>query len=734
MSGQYQPRAHRRFRISVRVTRYGDVIDEWRTVNLSEGGMFVEAVTSARPGTILDVGIYLDRPGEHAEVVTDAEVVWRNSPDDAGYEPDLPPGLGLRFVDLDEEDRQILRDFLSRTDGASAPQPLPALRDVPGLPELPELPKSIGARARPGAVNAGSESLDVQANRAAAETIESTRGPADPDGTIEVTLSDFSAEEDLPEPLMSKERRAGFDAPANFNKARTMEVQTNLLSVGSILGAYRILGVLGQGGMGTVYLAEHTRVGREVALKKLHHRYTQDPAAVGRFFDEARLANQIRHEHIADITDFVSEGDDHYFVMQVLDGVTLAEEIEQHGTLPLARAIRIGLQLCDVLQAVHDAGIIHRDLKPENILLIERNGDPDFVKLLDFGIARLKQAGAAQRRTKAGQVVGTPGYIAPEHVLGAPLDHRVDIYAFGVVLYKMLVGSMPFEAEGFDALVIKQATQNAPNLAAMLSLPVSPEVEAIVVECLDRDPDIRPQSMRAIAGRLAETEKALWAPEREPLDGEIPAEEPIHSKPRRVWPGVLLVAAVAAAAAGIWLLAPRLGGRHESPGPPAAVVPPPAEPPAAVVSPPAEPPVGGRADTAPPEPEAPAATAVEPPPAAPAKKARPKKVKRKRRRRKTDNGAPAKVGDTLQERYDRGLEYLRAQKAVLAVQELEAVVAASPRHADAYRALGKAYAMLGRNVDAIRAFETYLRLRPTAKDAAKIRQVIDVHRNGGAPK
>lgn len=694
----YQPRAHRRFQIAVRVTRYGNVIDEWRTVNLSEGGMFVGAVTAALPGTTLDIGICLDRPGEHAEVVADAEVVWRNNPDDGGYDPELPNGLGLRFVDLDEEDREVLRRFLNHANQEVVQQALPALRDVPGLPELPELP-------RPPATPAGLEAPNAAGAPLAAEMAADLEPPA------------------------SEDRAAG-RAPTAFNKAETEVVGTNLLAAGTVLGSYRIDGVLGKGGMGTVYLAEHTRVGRQVALKKLHQKYTEDPTAVGRFFDEAHLAAQIRHEHIADVTDFVSEGDHHYIVMELLHGVTLAEEIAKHGTLPLARAIRIALQLCDVLQAVHDAGIIHRDLKPENILLVERNGDPDFVKLLDFGIARLREPGAAERRTKSGQVVGTPGYIAPEHVLGAPLDHRVDIYAFGVVLYKMLVGNMPFEAECFDELVVKQATEQAPNLAAMLSMPVPPEIEAIAVECLDRDPQIRPQSMRDIAERLAESNKALWAPEQETLEAPRPTEEPTKTKRFRSWAGVLLLVSLLAAAAGGAWLASRLAGKDEAQQRSGDVTEVPPQRPRgrhrAAVRP------GARTETEPQGETVGNGAAVEPQPTTPGKKARAKKAKRKRRHRRVEDDSPAQPADTVQTRFDRGVEYLRAQKAVLAVQELEAVVAAAPRHADAYRALGKAYALLGRNTAAIDAYENYLRLRPTARDAGRLRQLIDAQRKGGA--
>jgi serine/threonine-protein kinase len=211
-----------------------------------------------------------------------------------------------------------------------------------------------------------------------------------------------------------------------------------------VLGSYRLLEQIGQGGMGNVFVAEHVKLGRRVALKMLRSEFTHNPEAVRRFFAEARAVNRISHDNIIEVSDFIeSERGRSFYIMELLSGCDLRAVKERDGALPIGRALGIAIQVCRGLGAAHDAGIVHRDLKPDNIFLTERGGRRDFVKLLDFGVAKLLDDGpdgGMRFRTSAGVVVGTPEYMSPEQASGDPADHRSDIYAVGVILFEMVTG------------------------------------------------------------------------------------------------------------------------------------------------------------------------------------------------------------------------------------------------------------------------------------------------------
>src|SRR5262249_52301133 len=186
------------------------------------------------------------------------------------------------------------------------------------------------------------------------------------------------------------------------------------LGIGESLGNYRIVQKLGSGGMGTVYLAEHPLIGKRVALKVIHRDLSMNQDVVTRFFHEARAVNQIGHEHIVDITDYgqTHEGE-YFFIMELLSGRSLSDLMELDGVLAPDRAFHIAVQVADALAASHAVGIVHRDLKPDNVFLIHRRGDNDFVKLLDFGLAKIQHAGDAGI-TRRGVILGTPQYMSPE--------------------------------------------------------------------------------------------------------------------------------------------------------------------------------------------------------------------------------------------------------------------------------------------------------------------------------
>ncbi|MEZ0312077.1 MAG: protein kinase [Myxococcota bacterium] len=269
---------------------------------------------------------------------------------------------------------------------------------------------------------------------------------------------------------------------------------------GDTLGRYTILDRIGAGGMGEVFLAQHTALGRRVAVKVLKDEHAHDPAALRRFYDEARLVNQISHDNIVQITDLVV-GEDHAFiVMELLVGPNLSQELLRKGPLPLSRIVVIGQQLCSALDAVHRAGIVHRDLKLQNIMLVNLAGTPDFVKLLDFGIAKLRRGAPVDRpQTVAGEVVGSPGFMAPEQLMGEPVDARTDIYSLGVVMFAMLTGQLPFKASGWAEMIVRQIqdTPRPPSTVAGIAVPKT--LDNMVVRCLDRNPNNRPGSALAIA-------------------------------------------------------------------------------------------------------------------------------------------------------------------------------------------------------------------------------------------
>jgi eukaryotic-like serine/threonine-protein kinase len=232
-------------------------------------------------------------------------------------------------------------------------------------------------------------------------------------------------------------------------------MDSGLMSGALIDGKYKIVRLVGSGGMGSVYEAEHLRIRRRVAIKVLHAPVARDPKLVKRFEREAQAVARIGSHHVTDVLDFgeLATGD-HYMVMEYLEGETLANRVAETGTLPPEAAIAIAVQILDGLAMMHDAGIIHRDLKPANIFLVKTATD-DFVKILDFGICKFGAAYDAQWTTSGSTVLGTPGYLAPEQLTTEEAGANVDLYAIGVVLYRCLVGRLPYDAESRAELLLQ---------------------------------------------------------------------------------------------------------------------------------------------------------------------------------------------------------------------------------------------------------------------------------------
>jgi serine/threonine protein kinase len=281
------------------------------------------------------------------------------------------------------------------------------------------------------------------------------------------------------------------------------EAEPDLIGA-EIDGRYRVIELIGEGGMGKVYLAEHVEIGKRVALKVLHPSYSRMPDLVERFRREARAASRIGHPNIVDVTDSGTTADGSvYFVMEYLEGIELGSVIEREGALDVARALKITGQICRALSAAHREGIIHRDLKPENIYLITRDGTADVVKVLDFGIAKTTEAEAARERrlTSPGMAMGTPEYMSPEQAAGRAADARCDVYALGAIMYEMVTGIPPYTGDNFMEILTKKATVDPrPPILERPELPA--QVSELVIAAMARSPDDRPQTMEALEYEL----------------------------------------------------------------------------------------------------------------------------------------------------------------------------------------------------------------------------------------
>jgi len=275
--------------------------------------------------------------------------------------------------------------------------------------------------------------------------------------------------------------------------------------------------------MGAVYLAQHPMIDRRVAVKVLKRELAEDQALVQRFFNEARAANAIRHPNIVEVVDvgMLPEGLP-YLIMELLDGETLASRLSRLGRLPAGQAVAIACQAAAAIEAAHSKGIVHRDLKPDNLFLARDEHAGVRLKVLDFGIAKLRrELTGASLRTGTGALLGTPPYMSPEQCKGGSgeIDHRTDVYALGIILYEMLTGVLPFVADGFGEMLLKHMTEAPRPLREIEgSLPV--EVEAAVLKALAKRREDRFPSMAELIAVLA----SHADPSIEAQDGEGPAQ------------------------------------------------------------------------------------------------------------------------------------------------------------------------------------------------------------------
>jgi serine/threonine-protein kinase len=331
--------------------------------------------------------------------------------------------------------------------------------------------------------------------------------------------------------------------------------------VGAVIdGRYKVETILGEGGMGVVYRCTHTIIGKKLALKVLRADLARDSEVTERFLNEAKSASAIGNPHIIDISDFGQFPDGStYFVMEYLTGRALNRVGVDGQHMTMDRILKVARQLGEGLAAAHAQGIVHRDLKPDNIFLIERGADKEFVKILDFGIAKVSTAEG--KLTRAGAVFGTPHYMSPEQAAGTSVDARGDVYSLGIILYELVSGKVPFDADNFMG-VLTQHMYKAPQLLAEVTpdaelLPAG--LEAIVMKCLAKRPEQRYQSMEEL---VADVDKVMAGLRpnaarvaREDLTAPGSYYEDVDSsraragKRRWAWIGAGLVVALAAGAA-----------------------------------------------------------------------------------------------------------------------------------------------------------------------------------------
>jgi len=273
--------------------------------------------------------------------------------------------------------------------------------------------------------------------------------------------------------------------------------------IGQVLAdRYHVVKKLGEGGMGQVYLAEHVKMGRRSAIKVMNPSMTHDADAVARFNREAANASRITHPHVCAVYDFGETPDGMiYLAMEFIEGEPLTEILERDGALPVPRAVTIFRQTADALQAAHDLGIVHRDLKPDNIMITRGRDGGDFVKVVDFGIAKaIGGDETGQKVTKTGLVVGTPEFMSPEQLSGDKLDGRSDLYSLALVFFRMLTGRLPFQADTVQETMIKRLTDEPAQLVQArpdLSFPTG--LQEVLDQALARTPAQRYQSVAKFA-------------------------------------------------------------------------------------------------------------------------------------------------------------------------------------------------------------------------------------------
>jgi serine/threonine-protein kinase len=524
-----------------------------------------------------------------------------------------------------------------------------------------------------------------------------------------------------------------------------------------IAGNFRIERLLGRGAMGQVYLAEQISLGKKVAIKVLHRHLQGDEALAKRFQREAKAASSLNHPNSLQIIDFgQAQSGELFIAMELLSGRDLANVIHKEFPLPIERMVRIMTQVLAALDEAHAQNIIHRDLKPENIMIVDGRRERDFVKVCDFGIAKIQDAksdGDSGTITMAGVVCGTPEYMSPEQCRGEKLDGRSDLYAAGVILYQMSTGQLPFTAESALGIVTKHLTETpVPPTQRAPQLAIDARLEQLILDAMQKDRERRPRTAFEMREKLETLLRGHTGSQRVPsevaraatittgsvppaapsptLAGELVGSGELDAVPRRNGARVAGVALVlVGVAAGGFLVMRRSSSPQTQPAPVAAAqpqpapkieAPPPAPPPAPVETQPA----------AQPAPEKP----TEPPPEKPRHEKKAARHEKKTVATGATNPKPVETtpaaevpkpqGSPAQAAYKEGMALFDQGRPRDAIPKLQEAVHMDAGYADAYKALGRAFSRTGESDNAKKAYRRYLELRPNASDKVFIQSII----------
>jgi len=520
-----------RFAVAGGVYRLGQERADWTSVDINEGGLYVKGAMLYPHNSVHDLQLNLPARAGEIELLCRARVAWTNGPE-SRTKPELPVGMGLQFLDLDAQTRSLIRRYVGELRHA-APQVTPRsieryLEEFDALcradPQTgPTLPGG-GARKALQACSEGPLHSALASSVEWSETPLSSeptrRGPSgNPAAMIEARPEAGPARADPSVLELVQQTRS----PSN-------SLTEGVLPAGTVLGSYRVIKLVGSGSMGDVYLARHRRLGRLVALKRLRADAATNPGAVRRFFQEAQRISQLNHPNIVEVIDLVEQGDERCYVMEWLPGQSLCRWRGQGEAMSITRALTVSSQLCDALEVLHGQGIVHRDLKPENVILIERGGEPDVVKLLDFSVSKFvnRATGESRLNTQTGMVLGTPGYLAPEQIVGMDIDHRCDLYALGVVMYQLLTGSKPFVADSWPQLLFMHTTKRPRPPSELTPHALPPALDALIMQCLEKDPERRPESAAEVRARLQAVTQSLF-------DDDQASISPLAETPASRW-------------------------------------------------------------------------------------------------------------------------------------------------------------------------------------------------------
>ncbi len=308
-------------------------------------------------------------------------------------------------------------------------------------------------------------------------------------------------------------------AHAASSMSRTRAPTSSFAQVGNLLGQvldgrYRLESMIGSGGMGTVYRATHVTIGKTLAVKVLAEEFAGDDTFRKRFLREAQAVSQISHHNVVEVSDFgVTPTGSLYLVMEFLEGESLSDLLDREGGLGWTRAKPVILQVCRALQSAHEKGILHRDVKPENCMRISRPDNQNFVKVLDFGLAKMLMAEPGidvSLSAKGGGIMGTPEYMSPERIRGLDLDARSDVYALGVLAYELVTGCVPYSGDHYTKVLDQQLNaEPVPPRKVSPNLDISRGVEGVILRALEKSREARFSSAGEMADALERVDAAV---------------------------------------------------------------------------------------------------------------------------------------------------------------------------------------------------------------------------------